>query len=239
MNIALLTAAGKSTRMHMNTPKQFICVKGKPVIAYTMEAFQNHASIDAIIVVTLPQWESDITELADRYGITKLKWIAYGGETGQESIYNGLKKLSQYCSSTDAIMVHDGNRPLISEEIISNSLAVFQEKGGAVAAIPCIEAIFQSKDGVSSRKDIPREQLYRTQTPHTFTLEKMLWAHGQAAQREIVNTTATCVLMRMLGETIYFSMGSEKNLKITTQDDLDVFEALLESETKHYDEKEA
>lgn len=227
MNIALLTAAGKSTRMHMDIPKQFMHIAGKPVIIHTMEAFQNHPGIDAILVVTLDIWKGTIEAYAKEYGITKLRWVAEGGDSGQESIKNGLYELKKHCSPNDVVMIHDGNRPFVSAEIISDSLVTYKEHGSAVAAIPCIEAIFRSEDGIASLDSIPREELFRTQTPHTYSLEKLLWAHGLAEERNIQNTTATCTLMNALGEKIYFSKGSEKNLKLTTQDDLDIFRAML------------
>ncbi|EMD17339.1 2-C-methyl-D-erythritol 4-phosphate cytidylyltransferase [Eggerthia catenaformis OT 569 = DSM 20559] len=228
MNIALLTAAGVGSRMHQDIPKQFMNVENKPIIIYTLEAFQNHPSIDAIIVVTLPNWIDVLQAYARQFNITKLKWIVAGGETGQESIHNGLVKLQEECHEEDVVMIHDGNRCLVSSDIISDSLAVFKTHGSAVAAIPCVEAVFRSKDnGASSIISIPREQLYRTQTPHTYTLKKLLWAHEQAELQNIVNTAATCTLMQQLGETIYFSKGSEENLKITTVDDIMIFKALL------------
>lgn len=230
MNIALLTAAGMGTRMHLDIPKQFLSIEGKPIILYTMEAFQRHPQIDAIIVVTLDAWKDTVTAYAKDAGITKLKWVVEGGKTGQESIRSGLKELEKHCSPEDVVMVHDGNRPFVSEEIISDSLAVFKQYGSAVAAMPCIEAIFRSTDGRNSTDSIPREQLYRTQTPHTYTLAKLLWAHQKAAELQMENTTASCVLMQQLGETVHFSKGSEKNLKLTTQDDLDIFTAMLGKE---------
>lgn len=227
MNIALLTAAGLGNRMHMDIPKQFIHIDNKPVILYTLEAFQNHPQIDAIIVVSLSTWEDMIWAYAKQYNIKKLKWIVSGGESGQESIKKGLEALREKCNKNDVIMVHDGNRPLISDEIISDSLATYEKYGGAVAAIPCIEAIYKSSDGVQSGITLDRQEMFRTQTPHTFSLEKLLWAHKVAEKKYIQNTTATCVLMTMLGETIYFSKGSEKNLKLTTKEDFEIFEALL------------
>jgi 4-diphosphocytidyl-2-methyl-D-erithritol synthase len=232
MNIALLTAAGVGNRMHLDIPKQFLYIEGKPVILYTMEAFQKHPQIDAIIVVTLQNWEETVRAYAKDYGIYKLKWVAIGGKTGQESIKNGVEELAKYCDKNDVIMVHDGNRPFVSDEIISDSLATFKEYGSAVAAMPCIEAIFRSPDGKASDDSIPRNQLFRTQTPHTYTLEKMLWAHKKAEELGIENTTATCVLMQMLGKRVYFSKGSDKNIKLTTQDDLDIFKAMIRKNIK-------
>lgn len=229
MNIALLTAAGKGTRMHMNIPKQFLHINNKPVILYTMEAFQIHPQIDAIIVVTLDAWKDMIWAYAKQYHIDKLKWIVTGGDSGQDSIQLGLKKLERECSLDDVVMIHDGNRPLISDEIISDSLATYKKYGSAVAAIPCVEAIYKSSDGETSDMALDRQELFRTQTPHTYTLEKLLWAHEMAQKRNIMNTTATCTLMSALGEKIYFSRGAEKNLKITTKEDVEIFEALLKT----------
>ena len=125
-------------------------------------------------------------------------------------------------------MIHDGNRCMVSSEIISDSLAKFKKYGSAVAAIPCVEAVFRSdNNGASSTISIPREQLFRTQTPHTYTLGKLLWAHDEAAKKGIKETAASCTLMQQLGETVYFSKGSEENIKITTVDDLMIFKALL------------
>ena len=228
MTIALLTAAGNGTRMGQDIPKQFIHVDGKPLIIYTMEVFQQHPGVDAILVVTLPAWMEVLRAYAHQFNITKLRWIVVGGATNQESIKNGLIELKKHCSENDVIMIHDGNRCLVNNEIISDSLATFSQEGSAVAAIPCVEAIFRSEDGGHSASSfIPREQLFRTQTPHTYTLGKLLWAHKEAEKLHIENTTATCTLMNLLGEKLYFSRGSEENLKITSVDDMMIFKALL------------
>lgn len=233
MTIALLTAAGKGSRMHTEIPKQFLHINNRPIVLYTMEAFQKHAQIDAIIVVTLDTWKDMIWAYARQYRIDKLKWVVTGGETGQESINRGLQVLKEECRNDDAVMIHDGNRPLISDEIISDSIATYKRYGSAVAAMPCIEAIYRSSDGEKSEIALDRQEMFRTQTPHTYSLGKLLWAHKKAAEQEISNTTATCTLMSLLGETIYFSKGSEKNLKLTTKEDVDIFEALLEKEKRN------
>lgn len=231
MTTALLTAAGVGSRMNLDIPKQFVEVKNKPLIVYTLEAFQSHPAIDRIVLVTLPAWIDIVASYAKQYGITKLHAIVSGGATGQESIFNGLTKIREISETEDEIVViHDGNRCLVSADIISDSIAEFHTNGSAVAAIPCVEAVFRSDDnGVSSTLSIPREQLFRTQTPHTYTLGKLLWAHDQAKVNGIGDTAASCVLMHELGETVYFSAGSERNLKITTMDDLYIFEAILEA----------
>ena len=228
MVVALLTAAGLGERMRQDIPKQFMLIENKPLIIYTMEAFQKHPSIDAILTVTLPDWEELLKAYANHFSITKLRWIVKGGKTNQDSICNGLRELEKYCKGEDIIVIHDGNRCFVADEIISDSLATFYKYGSAVAAIPCREAIFSSEDeGISSTTFLPRERLVRTQTPHTYSLEKLLWAHNKAKEEGIENTVATCTLMQLLGERIFFSRGSEENLKITTVDDLKVFRGLL------------
>lgn len=231
MNVALLTAAGTGTRMQNEVPKQFMHVNNKPIIIYTIEAFERHPGIDAILVVGLPGWNEILWAYARQYNITKLRWAVDGGASGQESIKNGLIELKKHLSDDDVVLVHDGNRPLVSQQIISDCLTCQRVHGDAVAVIPCVEAVFRSGDGLTSTDSIPREQLYRTQTPHGYTLGKLLWAHEQAEQQGIKSTAASCALMHALGETVHFCAGSEKNLKITTQDDLAIFTALLRDQT--------
>lgn len=234
MVVALLTAAGNGERMGQHIPKQFLYVHNKPLIVHTMEAFQRHPGIDAIIVVTLPTWIEVLRAYALQFGIDKLRWVVPGGKTGQESIRCGLNALAPELAEDTIVMVHDGNRCHISGELISHSLSVFRQHGSAVAAIPCVEAVLRSDDnGLSSVDSIPREQLFRTQTPHTYTLGKLLWAHREADSRGISDTVASCVLMQKLGETVYFSKGAEENLKITTMEDLKMFKALLQAEKEN------
>lgn len=232
--IALLTAGGKGERMKQDIPKQFLHIENKPLLIYTLEAFEKHPSIDAMIVVCLDGWHDILMAYAKQFNISKLKHVVSGGATGQESIKNGLVELQKYYAEDSTIIVHDGNRGLVSQEIISEALSVYKEYGNAVTAIPCVEAVFRSSDGENSSDEIPRTQLYRTQTPHVWSLSKMLWAHDQAAEKGIVNTAATCSLMRELGETIHFSKGSEKNMKVTTVEDIDIFKAFLNTEREEW-----
>ncbi len=234
MTVALLTASGQGTRMGQDIPKQFLHVKDKPIIIYTLERFQNNPQIDAIILVTLPNWFGFVEAYARQFNITKLKWVVAGGATGQESIHNGLMELKKHCPDDTVVMIHDGNRPMVDNNIISDSLAVFAKHGSAVAVIPCMEAVFKSEDGLTSTISIPREALQRTQTPHTYTLKKLLWAHEEAEKRGITNTAASCTLMNALGEVVYFSRGSEKNFKLTTLDDIEIFNAFLAAEKSQW-----
>ena len=235
MNIALLTAAGSGTRMHQDIPKQFLHVDNKPVIIHTMEAFQRHPSIDAIIVVTIESWSEVVWAYAKQFNIDKLKWVVPGGKTGQESIHNGLVTLANAGYDEEIIvMIHDGNRPLVTSEIISDSLATFKKYGSAVAVIPCTEVVFESDDGLTSCVSTEREKLFRTQTPHTYKLNDLLDAHKEAAERGIEGTAASCMLMKELGKMTYFSKGSEANFKLTTLEDLNLFKALLSTKQEEW-----
>jgi 2-C-methyl-D-erythritol 4-phosphate cytidylyltransferase len=227
MNVAIITAAGKSERIKQDIPKQFLHVEDKPIIIYTLEAFQRHPSIDAVLVACLDGWHEILRAYAKQYNIGKLKWIVPGGVTGYDSIHNGLGELKKHCENDDVVLVHDGNRPMVSQDIISEGLSVYSQFGSAVAAISCTEVVFKSLDGNTIEEEIPRELLKRTQTPHIFSFEKILWAHEEAQKRGITHSVATCSLMYVLGEPIYFYQGSEKNIKITLPDDIDVFRALL------------
>ena len=228
--IALLTAAGRGTRTNQDIPKQFIHVNNKPIIIYTLEAFQRHPNIDEICVVVLKGWEDILWAYAKQFNISKLKYVVLGGETGQQSIKNGLMAIAEKChDDNDIVIVHDGNRPMVSNEIISDSLFVYAQYGSAVAVIPCTEVVYVSESSLNARKSIPRETLWRTQTPHTYNLQELLSAHIEAERRSLSNLAASCSLMESLGKEIYFSKGSEKNLKITTTEDIEIFKALLQT----------
>lgn len=229
-NIALLTAAGTGTRTHQDIPKQFLHVNNKPILIYTLEAFQKHPSIDEICVVILAGWEQILWAYAKQFNITKLKYVVKGGETGQESIFNGLDAIRKEHTDHDVVLIHDGNRPMVSSEIITDSLVKQRQYGSAVAVIPCTEVVFVSQDGKESEKSIPREELWRTQTPHTYFLSDIFAAHLEARDKGIKNMAASCSLMEALNKKTFFSKGSEKNLKITTTEDIEIFKALLSAQ---------
>ena len=228
-NIVILTGGGIGSRTHQDIPKQFIHVNNKPIIIYTLEAFQRHPSIDEICVAILEGWEQMLWAYARQFNITKLKYVVTGRATGQESIFNGLKAIRADHNDEDVVIVHDGNRPMIEPDIISENLATQKKYGSAVTTIPCTEVVFVSENKVDSDKSIPRENLQRTQTPHSYYLGDLWEAHMEAQRRGIKNTAASCSLMEALGKKSYFSRGSEKNLKITTVDDIEIFKALLEA----------
>lgn len=226
MNIALVLAGGNGSRTMQDIPKQFMCVYEKPIIVYTLEAMEKHPDIDGIIVSCLEGWQDILWSYAREAGISKLRWIVDGGNNGQSSAKHALDKLKDVCGPDDLIVIHDAVRPNISQDILSNAVAVCKKYGSAVAAVRCAETVIQTKDRKKGNVNIDRDSIMRIQTPHVFSYGKLVKAHELAAERGITNAATASSLMIDLGETIHFSMGSEKNLKITTVDDLEIFKAL-------------
>lgn len=223
----MLIAGGAGNRMHQNIPKQFLTVNEKPVIVYTLEAFQSHPEIDGIAVVCIAGWEQVLWAYAKQFGIDKLRYVVPGGKNGQDSIRNGIMELEKHYDAEDIVLIHDAIRPMVSAEIISDNIRVAREKGNAITAIPCAEAMIQTEDGIESTGSYPREKLKRTQTPQAFHLGRICDLHRRALDAGITNSVASCTLMIEMGEQVFFSAGSEKNIKLTTVEDLDIFKALL------------
>lgn len=226
-NIALIIAGGSGTRMHQDIPKQFITVNERPVIVYTMEAFEKHPEIDSIAVVCISGWEQVLWAYARQFNITKLLYVIPGGQTGQESIRNGVFELEKHYEKDDIVLVHDAIRPMVSAEIISDNIRVATEFGNAITVIPCAEAMLQTEDGMASTGSYPRDRLKRTQTPQAFHLGEICTLHRRALAAGITNSVASCTLKIEMGEQVFFSVGSEKNIKLTTVEDIDIFKALL------------
>lgn len=227
MNIAMILAGGSGQRMHNEIPKQFLNVYDKPVIMYTLEAFQNHPNIDAIEVVCIDGWETILQAYCRQYHITKLENIVIGGLNGQDSIRNGVTDIASRHDGDDLILIHDAIRPMISQDIISDCIRVAMKYGSAIAAVPCMEAMLMTDDGVISHAQISRSELRRTQTPQAASVKRLVAAHKEALEKGITSSIATCTLLIELGQEVYFSLGSEKNIKLTTVEDLDIFKALL------------
>ena len=232
MNVAVIIAAGSGHRMGQDIPKQFINVYDKPVLLYTLEGFQNHPMIDAIEVVTLEGWIDFVWAYARQFGITKLKWVVAGGTTGQESIRNGVYNLEGVCQEDDIVVIHDGIRPLVDESVLTNVLEVCKQKGNAVTSMPYNEQIFLVEDEISTTKYIPRETLRRVSTPQAYTFGKLNWGYHEAFAREIgiYGSSYTNTMMADLGERLYFAAGSDRNIKLTTKGDLELFKAYLKSD---------
>lgn len=236
MNVAVIIAGGSGSRMGQDIPKQFINVYDKPILIYTLEAFQKHPDIDAIELVCIDGWHDIVWAYAKQYNITKLKWIVSGGTTGQESIRNGVYNLADKCSTEDIIIIHDGIRPLVDETVLSDVIIKCKQYGNAVTSLPYNEQIFVVDDEISTRKYIPRETLRRVSTPQAYRFGKLNWAYNEAFEKEIGihGSSYTNTMMVELGEKLYFAAGSDKNIKLTTKDDLEMFKAHLKLEKDNW-----
>ena len=234
MNIALILAGGYGSRTAQDIPKQFINVYDKPLIIYTLENFERHPEIDGIAVVCLEGWHEVLRAYARQYKITKLKWIVSGGNDGQESTQRGIEALKDVCLESDVIMVHDAIRPFITEEVISDGIKKCMEKGSGLSAVRCQETIVRTGDGICGSEGIARTEIMRVQTPQAYRYGKALWAYEEANRRGITGEVYINTLMLRLGEKVYFSKGTEKNVKVTTIDDLEVFKALLKMEREEW-----
>lgn len=227
MNIALIIAGGSGERMHQDIPKQFLSINDRPVIVYTLEAFEHHPEIDEIAVVCIEGWEQVLMAYARQFNITKLKSVIPGGDCGQASIRNGVYALEKSHGRDDIILIHDAIRPLVSAEIISDCIRVTSMYGNAIAVIPCAEAMLTTDDEKVSTGSYPRDGLKRTQTPQGFRLGDICDLHRSALDKGITSSIASCTLMIEMGQQVHFSIGSEKNVKLTTLEDIDIFKALL------------
>lgn len=231
MNIALIIAGGTGSRMGQNIPKQFINVYDKPVIIYTMEGFQKHPMVDAIEVVCIDGWHDVLRAYAHQFNITKLKWVVRGGKTGQESIRNGIYNLEGIAGVDDIIIIHDGIRPLVDATVLSDVIQKAKEFGNGVTSLPYNEQIFvvNPEDETTTKQYIPREKLRRVSTPQAYKFGRLDEAYHEAYEKEIgiYGSAYTNTMMVELGETLYFAAGSDKNIKLTTKDDLEMFKSYL------------
>ena len=221
-NIVLITAAGSGRRMGEDRPKQFLIVNGKPLLSYTIEAFNNHPLIDEILIVTNEDYIDEVKSFSNKY--SKVKHIIKGGDTRQESVFMGLSFLKENgYHSTDIILIHDGARPLVSEKIITENIKACQEHDAVETVISATDTIIESKDGETNNKTLNRKELFQVQTPQTFKLELIFQAHTQLQNDD---ATDDAQLVAKLGKEIFLVIGDKKNFKITTKEDLEYFELL-------------
>lgn len=228
---AVIIAAGSGSRMGQDIPKQFLNVNDKPVLLYTLEGFQNHPDIDEITLVCLDGWQNVVDAYARQFGIEKLVRIVAGGASGQESIRNGVFALEGVADPDDLVVIHDGIRPLVDDHVLSDVVRVAREKGNAVTSLPYNEQIFvvSEDDPSTTSRYIPRETLRRVSTPQAYRFGELDAAYHEAFERGvgIDGSHYTNTMMVVLGHTLNFADGSDRNIKLTTRDDLEMFKAYL------------
>lgn len=227
MNTAVILAGGVGTRMGVNMPKQYLLVKDKPIISYCLDIFQNHSEIDKIVIVVSDEWKSYVQELVEKYAVSKVCGYAPAGETRQHSIYNGLKCIDETASNTEVCIIHDAARPLVSDEIISNCLIGAVEEDGAMPVIPVKDTIYQSSDGKNIDNLLKRSELFAGQAPESFDFKKYYAIHNQVTDAEIASTAGSSEIAYRHGMKIRLIPGSERNFKITTIEDLETFETIM------------
>lgn len=236
MNIAIIIAGGSGHRMGQDIPKQFINVYDKPILIYTLEGFQNHPMVDAIEVVCIEGWENVVWAYAKQFGIDKLKWITKGGNSGQESIRNGVYNLEGVASNDDTIIIHDGIRPLVDSSVLTDVIKKAQTYGNAVTSMPYNEQIFvvSKDDETTTTQYIPRETLRRVSTPQAYQFNLLDNKYHEAFEKKIgiFGSHYTNTMMVELGVRLHFAAGSDKNIKLTTKDDLEMFKAYLAKENE-------
>ena len=220
--------------MGQDIPKQFINVYDKPVLLYTLESFERHPQIDAIEVVCIDGWHDVLRAYARQFNISKLKWIVSGGASGQESIRNGVYNLEGKVQPDDIIVIHDGIRPLVDASVLTDVLIKAQKYGNAVTSMPYNEQIFiiNPDESSTTKQYIPRETLRRVSTPQAYRFDLLDEKYHEAFEKKIgiYGSSYTNTMMVELGVTLHFAAGSDKNIKLTTKDDLELFKAYLKAD---------
>lgn len=225
MNYVIIIAGGVGSRLGASVPKQFVEVLGKPVIAYTMEHFQNHSEIDAIELVCVDGYQEHLKDIADKYNITKVIKMVKGGSEYERSIMNGVAGLEGIAKPDDIVMIHWAASPFLSEEIITDNIRVCKEKGNAITASYSY-LLYGSNDGDCAKKAINRDSFMTLSAPQSFLYKNVVNLYRQVEEKKLFETTEehhTTVFMAELGIPLYFSKGSHTNIKITTKEDIDLF----------------
>lgn len=231
MNIAIIFAGGVGRRMKSNTiPKQFLELHGKPIIIYTLEKFENHPSIDKIVIVCTKGWDTYLKKLLKKYGITKVSDIVEGGSTGQESRRNGINRAYEKYPADSIVLIHDGVRPLIDDDLISENISTAKKYGNAITVVPANETIVLKSDSQNTVGDIlERENCQLARAPQTFVLNDIYQAQKQSEKDKVFDVIDSATLMKMYGHTLYTVIGSPENIKITTPIDFYIFKAIIDA----------
>lgn len=227
MNIGIVLAGGSGVRVGSDIPKQFIDIGGKPLIVYTLEAFNKNSNIDYIAVICKKDYEGTLEQWIKEYNLNKIKWIVEGGSTRQQSVENGLKKLQDVCTKEDIVLIHDGARPLITDNIINENIDRAKVYGAINTVIPCTDTIISSTKGDGIEAVPNRSELYQCQTPQSFQYGVICKAHEFAKNNALSSATDDCQLVFAMGKKVYFANGDRLNFKVTTKEDLIILKALI------------
>ena len=226
-NYVILLAGGIGKRMGADIPKQFIEVEGKPIIVHTLEKFQKNELVDKIVIVCIKDWIEHLQLLIQKYSLTKVEWITEGGETGHDSIRNGVFFLRDKINPDDFIIVHDSVRPVLPQKVIGEVIRVAHEKGNASSSIHCHPPIVYTEDFESGIADVDRDHVMLTASPQAYKYSLALRCYERAEEENRHDFTFTSSLLIHCGERVYFAKGTTSNIKVTKKEDLALFDALL------------
>ena len=249
MNIAVILAGGVGNRLGAGIPKQFVEILGKPILAYTIEQFDKHQNVDAILIVCVKPYIDYVWKMKQKYGFTKLRWVTEGGSTFQESVMNGMNYLTDKVKDDDVVLFHFGASPFVKSEIITDVISVCEKNGTNAISTTDYLLLSGKKKTTSSVTDpenytdeyINRDTIAVMNTPHAFRYGFLVDMYKEAVETGVIDTVEphTTTLMYAMGKKIYFSKGSQDNIKITTKDDLEMFEGyVLEQQRKSKDQVE-
>lgn len=228
MNIAMIFAGGSGKRMNtVSKPKQFLELRGKPIIIYTLELFDLHEEIDGIVVVCLEAWIPYLKKMLKKFEITKVVEVVPGGATGQDSIYNGLECVARHYPEDSTVLIHDGVRPLIVPQTITDNIQTVREHGNCITCVPATET-FMVKQSDGSFVVPSRPDSLIARAPQSFILKDILTAHRKAQESNKHDFIDSCTMMRYYGHTLTTIIGPMENIKITTPTDYFVFRAMVE-----------
>jgi 2-C-methyl-D-erythritol 4-phosphate cytidylyltransferase len=228
-NIAVIFAGGSGKRMNtVGRPKQFLELHGKPIIIYTLELFDNHPMIDGIVVVCINGWIDYLKKMLNKFEITKVVAIVPGGATGQDSIYNGLQAASMLFEKDSVVLIHDGVRPLIVEQTITDNIKKVREVGNCITCVPATETFVVRQEGTNALNIPDRSMSLVARAPQSFILGDILSAHEHARSIGKHDYIDSCTLMSHYGYTMNTIIGPMENIKITTPTDFFIFRAMVE-----------
>ena len=224
MNYVIILAGGTGTRAGLNRPKQFVEIFDKPVIAYTIDIFEEHNDIDAVCIVCHHEWRQYLEDIVSGYKYKKIKWSADGGNTFQESVISGINTLKGNIKKNDTVLIHYAASPFTSQEIVTDVIRKTEEKKSAVSITPCYQ-LMGTNDGDYSAKWVNRDELIQIASPQGYRFDYLLDIYKRAEKARILDKTEphTTSLMYALGDRVNKAYGNQTNIKITTREDIELF----------------
>ncbi len=232
-NVAIIFAGGKGTRMTMaDRPKQFLEIDGKAILCYTVEHFERHPLIDAIIVVTTSDWLMHTKNILLSY--KKVCSVIVGGVTALESQYLGLMEVEKYIKEEKTtVLIHDGVRPLINEQLIDSCIQSVQENGNAITTAPAIETIIRIDEQGDILETLDRQFCQLARAPQAFLLKDILGVHKKSVEEGTHTFIDSATMMRSYGYTLHSVCGPAENIKVTTETDFYICETMLTKRNKN------